>query len=446
MSKSIPFVLAFALLLSLCSPAIAASDPAFPDSVEAQSFAVAMAYHDGGYYEGITPSDTSFLWDATAWYAAWLYRTCSVDVLTEDQVHDFQLSIGASASALPPAWAESSLGLRVLRSSDGTLFYDFTASKNRIDTLLGQTLSFSVETTSSASVAVTLEQYYSLNASGKTCYHLSFMHNRNSASSFPYSLRNVDIEESEPVMDPELDFEWGGLLAANSLRNIFSAADAVEVQNSSGDLSSWVFSFADHPCLLYVREDSIEGQYRNFWFSLQTSAGSDQRPCITDADIADGDNQLNSYISDFLQGATTVSHLSSSEDSVQIHMTFPGGWEQDALLDRGILFLKELSSRFSEDSEPFVTTFRYTSDRPSFSFLESWRNDLRKITVIWEDWYTGERRLRTTSVEIPSDWEYIPWEGQYGDYTIYMNEDYTLPYSYPGDEVEYTLYLTTAKG
>ena len=50
------------------------------------------------------------------------------------------------------------------------------------------------------------------------------------------------------------------------------------------------------------------------------------------------------------------------------------------------------------------------------------------------------------TVELPADWEYIPAEGRYGDYTIYMNEGYTQPYFYPGDNVDYTLYLTTAKG
>ena len=40
----------------------------------------------------------------------------------------------------------------------------------------------------------------------------------------------------------------------------------------------------------------------------------------------------------------------------------------------------------------------------------------------------------------------FPWEARWGDYTIYMNEGYTRPYSYPGDGVDYTLWLTTAKG
>ena len=71
---------------------------------------------------------------------------------------------------------------------------------------------------------------------------------------------------------------------------------------------------------------------------------------------------------------------------------------------------------------------------------------LRQVTGIWEDWYDGTEHLRREEYYLPGDWEFLPWEGQSGDYTIYMNEGYTRPYFYPGDGMDYTLYLTTAKG
>ena len=68
------------------------------------------------------------------------------------------------------------------------------------------------------------------------------------------------------------------------------------------------------------------------------------------------------------------------------------------------------------------------------------------MNLIWEDWYNGGPHIRRETIAVPADWEYLPWEARWGDYTIYMNEGYTQPYSYPGDGVDYTLWLTTAKG
>ena len=65
---------------------------------------------------------------------------------------------------------------------------------------------------------------------------------------------------------------------------------------------------------------------------------------------------------------------------------------------------------------------------------------------MWESFYDGGPHVREETVELPGDWEYLPAEGRYGDYTIYMNAGYTQSYFYPGDNVDYTLYLTTAKG
>ena len=115
-------------------------------------------------------------------------------------------------------------------------------------------------------------------------------------------------------------------------------------------------------------------------------------------------------------------------------------------VDRGTLVLRELSHRIDEETPAVVNRFTYTEQPPAFSFLDGWERPLRRVTLVWESYYGGEHQVRTETVQLPDDWEYIPWEGRWGDYTIYMNEGYTIPYFYPGDGVDYTLYLTTAKG
>ena len=75
--------------------------------------------------------------------------------------------------------------------------------------------------------------------------------------------------------------------------------------------------------------------------------------------------------------------------------------------------------------------------------MNGWDRELRTVTLMWEDWPSPPS---AETAEIPMDWEYLPYEARWGNYTAYLNENYTGEYAYPGDGVEYTLYLTTTKG
>ena len=90
--------------------------------------------------------------------------------------------------------------------------------------------------------------------------------------------------------------------------------------------------------------------------------------------------------------------------------------------------------------------YDYSSAEPDYSFLDSWSGKLREVTVTWEDYENGEQNLFSEIISIPADWEYLPYEGRWGDYTVYNNTEYLGEYEYPGDGVDYELFLTTVKG
>lgn len=84
---------------------------------------------------------------------------------------------------------------------------------------------------------------------------------------------------------------------------------------------------------------------------------------------------------------------------------------------------------------------------PEAKYLDSWEKPMRHITLHWEEWLDSRPHVWTETIEVPADWEYLPWQARWDEYTIYMNAGYTKPYTYPGDGTEdYDLYLTTAKG
>ena len=162
MKKLPSLLLALCLVLIPGLSAFAEDDPGFAPAVEAQAFAVSMAYHEGGFLGSVTPLDPAFLWEASGWYAAWLYRTEGTDLLTEDLLRDFQRSLGVQN----PPDAPDTPDIRILQSSDGARLYDFQGYKLRLDAKLGQTLSFSLDAPAPFEAAVSIREYFSAGASG----------------------------------------------------------------------------------------------------------------------------------------------------------------------------------------------------------------------------------------------------------------------------------------
>ena len=445
MKKYLSLFIALCLLLSPGLSAFAEDDPGFAPAVEAQAFAVSMAYHEGGFLDGVTPLDPAFLWEASGWYAAWLYRTEGIDLLTEDLLRDFQRSLGVQN----PPDAPDTPDIRILQSSDGARLYDFQGYKLRLDARLGQTLSFSLDAPAPFEAAVSIREYFSAGASGERRYTLRFALNRSAGSAFRYSLLNAEAEDPGPVWDPALDFTWDELIAANSLKNIFSLYDSVRIKNSVASVMPiWLFYRDGKLCILRTEENYVEGEYNGCWFFVEPGEDGVMRPRIAGFDKQCGDSEFcDNYVSNYLYGAAIVDLDRVDGDFTRMHVTFMGDWLEDVAVDRGGLLLRETVSRADEETAPIVTGFFYGETPPEAKYLDSWKGPMRHITLHWEDWRDGGPRTRTETVTVPADWEYLPWEARWDEYTIYMNEGYTKPYAYPGDGTEdYELYLTTAKG
>ncbi len=445
MKKLLSLLLVLCLLLSPGVSAFAEDDPGFAPAVEAQAFAVSMAYHEGGFLNGVTPLDPAFLWEAGGWYAAWLYRTEGTDLLTEDLLRDFQRSLGVQN----PPDAPDTPDIRILQSSDGARLYDFQGYKLRLDARLGQTLSFSLDAPAPFEAAVSIREYFSAGASGERRYTLRFALNRSAGSAFRYSLVNAEAEDPGPVWDPALDFTWDELIAANSLKNIFSLYDSVRIKNSVASVMPiWLFYRDGKLCILRTEENYVEGEYNGCWFFVEPGEDGVMRPRIAGFDAQCGDSEFrDDFVSNYLYGASIVNLDRVDGDFTRLHVTFVGDWLEDVAVDRGLLLLREIVSRIDEETPPIVTGFFYGETPPEAKYLDSWKGPMRHITLHWEDWRNGGPHTRTETVTVPADWEYLPWEARWDEYTIYMNEGYTKPYAYPGDGTDdYELYLTTAKG
>ena len=78
------------------------------------------------------------------------------------------------------------------------------------------------------------------------------------------------------------------------------------------------------------------------------------------------------------------------------------------------------------------------------NFLTAWE-ETRTVTFIYDKMLAdGNTVTEKSNVEVPATWEVLP---QYPEETYYyMNQENTIPYTYPGDGKSYEVYVTNIAG
>ena len=423
----------------------AAEDPlSLEDAAGDLAFAAAMACWDLGVSSVGEKEDLSFLWAASGWYAAWLCRVRQVDLLTEAELRDIQLALGGSGEN-DLARGDMYTPLHRLQNSDASFYYDFDQHKLRMNELLGVELELDTREEAADTLRTAVTKHFEDGRTVTWEYRLRFEKNPDSGSGFPWRLRSVE-EVSGVVMDGELTFTWDELMAANRLENILSLYPALKVYNRVYDngIRTWYFPHGDEPAMVELGEGSCAGLFRGCWFEYDELPEGGRRVRIgARSPEKQGWEGLGGEICNYFANVAAIRLDRFDGDLIRIFCDMRIGETVPMAVDRGTLVLREVTYNYSSFSEPSVVVMEYLDPAPECPFLDSWDQELRTVTVMWEDW--PDPPVAETA-EIPMDWEYLPYDARWGNYTAYLNENYTGEYVYPGDGVEYTLYLTTTKG
>ncbi len=445
----------------------AAAKEDFESAVEAQTFAVAMTCYCSGYESEAVGRDQGFLWEATGWYAAWICRVKDCDLISEKQAEDFQKSLGFEGDfAMPAEWAAYG-AVRRLKGADGSVYYDFIDHKYRFNEQLGVTLEAGLVTLEELSMlmpngegvefargdagqepntaCVVLTRHFSEGESVAYPYRIRFAPDPDPDSGFAYRVIGVETPPAGARTDPALTFTWEELLKANSLQNIFSLYSSVHITDAEGSFASWLFKRGEDLVIL-SGDEVVYGQYRNCRFNYEKGSDGKLRAVVGEiVDPAELRQMQEGFLQEYLRGIVKMDLDRIEGDLIWADCIYAGDFRQQIAVDLGTLALREIRFRLYDGSES-RTLFRYDEKAPEASYLDSWDEPLRRVHLVWEDYVDGAPVVREETVELPADWEYYPWVSRWGDYTAYMNAGWTRSYRYPGDGVDYTLYLTTAKG
>ena len=417
--------------------------PALEEAAGDLAFSAAMACWDLGLRSVGEEENLTFLWDATGWYAAWLSRVRQTDLLSEAELRDILLALGGSPDT-DLAQGEMYTSLHRLQNSDASYYYDFDQHKLRMNELLGIELELSTREEAENTLHTAVTKHFDDGRTVTWEYRLVFEQNTDS-SSFPWRLRSAE-EVSGVTTEEALTFTWDELMAANRLENILSVYPAVQIYNRTYDngLRTWYFRHGEEPAMVQMGEGVCSGLFHGCWFDYDELPEGGRRVRIgARSPEKVGWDGLGEEICDYFANVAAIRLDCFDGDLIRIFCDMRVGDTVRMAVDRGTLVLREVSYTYSEDFEPSVVVLEYLDPAPDCEFMNGWDRELRTVTLMWEDWPSPPV---AETAEIPMDWEYLPYEARWGNYTAYLNENYTGEYVYPGDGVEYTLYLTTTKG
>ena len=422
--------------------------PDFDEAVAGQVFAVVMAAYSSRFPDGTLPDDPAFLTEATGWYAAWRWRTAGIDILSLGEAEAFQRALGNRGDfVLDPDYEENGIVRRVT-GEDGTEGLDCVQYKRALEEQLGVSLELRSESEGEHAVDAAVIRHFDSGDTAERDYRLLFIKNNDADGRFPFRLTDLRLPSLGPQMDPAFDFDWDLLLEQNRISTLVRIFPAVRIEYSyDTDRETWIFLRGGELCVLNVTDEMIYGEYRGARFEYGPDEKGVARARISSFDENAGSIEASDTIlSDLFSLAAVMNYEGTDGDCIRIRATSEYGYRQDFEINRGTLALMR-EAYYYDSNEPVSTvSVSYPETLPDFSFLDGWDKPLRRVTGIWEDFIDGALRVREENYELPGDWEFLPWEGRYGEYTIYMNEGYTRTYFYPGDGMDYTLYLTVAKG
>ena len=440
------------LALALAAfPAAFAGASAYPipeDEIATQAFCVALAAQLNDYYGG--EPNALLLWDAAGWYAAREARISGTQLVSASVINDFLASLGYMGyPALPASWEAYGIVVPVTGAGN-SLYYDFQQHKTMFEAMLGITTEVSVEIVGDNTVDTAVTVHYP-EYQHTMPFRLSFAENPDPNSAFPYALTGMERLPSPVHMDEALNFTWDELREENSLSSILRWCSSVRFTNPgyNDDSVSWLFKHNDSIVFLIPYGDYLSGTYRNYSFDTVTFPDGKIRASIgavTD-DPAKGAYH-ETFLQDYLDNVVDVQLASQEDGLLCLNCWYSYGTMQQITVDPGTLFIRKVSYQYDPAYEASVTEFAYTYPAPDYAALDGWNKPLRTVSAVWEDYDTvnGRFTYRTETLEIPGDWEYLPYDARWGEYTPYLDARYTQSYSYPGDNIDYTIFLTATKG
>ena len=393
------------------------------DDLENLAISAALSYRTLVWNGSMDTDTPEFAWNTAGWYAAYIANLELSDdaALSEDQLKDIQnVILPGEAVMTPPDDINAEAETR-----DGKTYWKFTEINDDLHSYLGVISEVNCEKAQNNSYVVTIRDHLRFDVVEETVFNIGFKEENDSYILSEFS-RNEFID---------LDFTTDLLYDANHLSNLFSIYDNLTItEDHSNGYGSLVYSRKTDNGYTLWTDDGSSGYYDEFRFYTSDNATGkvSVTPDGTSSDCLD-DYIAITRLPD--EGADLI-RLTCTEEEEIFYVDY-GFSSTVYTIDRGTLALKKTESFDENDESFFMAKFSYGDKLPEPDTIAAWKGPLRTVSLklLYSD---GE--TLGLSFTIPADWEfdvyeYCPWG------TAYLDEGCTELYEYPGDGIDYTIYV-----
>ncbi|MBR3768209.1 MAG: hypothetical protein IKL10_08255 [Clostridia bacterium] len=258
-----------------------------------------------------------------------------------------------------------------------------------------------------------------------------------------------ETEESEPeTMQAvkELNFTAEDLMKANSVTAILDKYSSVKINTNNGESIKSIAYYNSKPFVIEVFDyDGVEeifGWYDGFELKWTERGIRAEKYVETlfDADDFIYEDEISVYFDGYefaLEEETDTSYI----------LTITSGW-QDAIesrvyyVDKESLLLKKIVTKMNGE-ELHTTEYEYGEKVDDRGLIEDLNGYYKEVWLnCCLNNYTQEIKY---TVEIPGEWEFIP-VSRTAELNLYLKDDFSDPYVYPGDGNSFSLYCTDSVG
>lgn len=393
------------------------------DDLENLAISAALSYRTLVWNGSMDTDTPEFAWNTAGWYAAYIANLELSDdaALSEDQLKDIQnVILTGEAVMTPPDDINAEAETR-----DGKTYWKFPEINDNFHSYLGVISEVNCEKAQNNSYVVTIRDHLRFDVVEETVFNIGFKEENDSYILSEFS-RNEFID---------LDFTTDILYDANYLSNLFSIYDNLTItEDRSSGYGSFVYSRKTDNGYTLWTDDGSSGYYDEFRFYTSDNATGkvSVTPDGTSSDCLD-DYIAITRLPD--EGADLI-RLTCTEEEEIFYVDY-GFSSTVYTIDRGTLALKKTESFDENDESFFMAKFSYGDKLPEPDTIAAWKGPLRTVSLklLYSD---GE--TLGLSFTIPADWEfdvyeYCPWG------TAYLDEGCTELYEYPGDGIDYTIYV-----
>ncbi len=244
----------------------------------------------------------------------------------------------------------------------------------------------------------------------------------------------------------EFNFTTEDLIKANSVTAILDKYSSVKINTNNGESIKSIGYYNSKPFVIEVFDyDGVEeifGWYDGFDL-IWTERGIRAEKYIEtlfDAEAFIFEDEISVYFEGYEFA------LKEETDTCYI-LTITSGW-QDAIesrvyyVDKESLLLNKIVTTMNSE-EIYTIEYEYGAEINDYGLIEDLDGYYKEVWLNCSlSNYTQEIKY---TVELPGNWEFIP-VSRTAVLNLYLKEDFTEPYIYPGDGNSFSLYCTDSVG